>query len=62
MGVLAVGTFVQPLHDVETLRAVQGKRVTVEDINDDGVVAVGGEVVGHQLAVLPDADNIGDVQ
>lgn len=62
VGVLAVRTFGQPLHEIEVFGTVQGERVAVEDVRNDGVVAVGGVLVGHQLAVLPDADDVGDVQ
>lgn len=62
VGVLAVGALGQPLHEVEVGGAVEGEGVLVEEVGDDGVVAVGGELVGHQLAVLPDADDVRQVQ
>lgn len=62
VGVLAVTALAEPLHDVEAVGAVQRERVAVEDVDNEGVVAVGGEVVGHELGVLPDANDIGDVQ
>lgn len=62
VGVLAVRAASEPLHEVEVGGAVEREGVAVEDVDDEGVVAVGGEVVGHQLAVLPDADDVWDVQ
>ncbi len=61
VGVLPVGALGQPLHEVEALGVVQRHRVAIEDVGDDAVVAVGGELVGHELAVLPDADDVGNV-
>lgn len=60
MGVVAVGALSEPLHDV-LWRGV-GEAVAVEDIDDDGVVAVGGELVRHELGVLPDAEDVLDVE
>lgn len=62
MRVLAIAALSQPSHDVEVCRPVQGHCVAVEQIRDDGVVAIGGVLVGHQLAVLPDTDNIWQVE
>jgi hypothetical protein len=62
VGVVALGALGQPGHEVEALGAVQGNGVAVEDINDQGEVAISGKLVGHQLAVLPDADDVGDVE
>lgn len=60
MGAVAVGALGQPLHDV-LWRGV-GEGVAVKDIDDDGVVAVGGELVRHELGVLPDAEDVLDVE
>lgn len=60
MRVLAVPALLDPFHDI--LRWGIGEYVAVEDINDDGVVSVGSELIGHELGVLPDAENIGDVK
>lgn len=62
MRVLAVGSLRQPLHKVKVVGAVEREGVAVEDVNDQGIVAVGGELVGHQLAVLPDANDVWNVQ
>lgn len=60
--VLAVGALGEPFHEVKVAGAVKRERVAVEDVNDQSVVAVGGKLIGHQLAVLPDADDVWDVQ
>lgn len=58
--VVAVGALCEPLHDIRRWRV--GELVAVEDIDDDGVIAVLGELVGHKLGVLPDAEDVGDVE
>lgn len=60
VGVVAVGALREPLHDI-LWRGV-GEAVAVEDIDDHGVVAVGGELVRHELGVLPDAEDVLDVE
>lgn len=62
VGVFAVGALVEPVEDVEVLGAVQLQLVAVEQIGDQSNVAVVGEGIGHQLAVLPDAQDIGQVE
>ena len=62
VGVFAVGALVEPVEDVEALGAVQLQLVAVEKIGDQSNVAVVGEGIGHQLAVLPDAQDIGQVE
>lgn len=62
VGVVAGAALGEPGHEVKVGGAVEVERVPVEDVDDEGQVAVGGELVGHQLAVLPDADDVGDVQ
>jgi hypothetical protein len=60
--VLAVGALVEPLHDVNIAQAVHGDRVAVEEVGHQGQVAVGGELIGDQLAVLPDAEDVRQVE
>lgn len=60
VGVVAVAASCEPLHDVEALGKGEGQLVAVEEIDDQGGVAVGGELVGQQLAVVPDAEDVGD--
>jgi hypothetical protein len=60
--VVTAGTLGQPGHEVKVLWLVQGQWVAVEQVRDDGVVAIGGELVSHQLAVLPDTDDVWEVQ
>jgi len=42
----------QPLHDVEVSRAVEGDWVTLEEIGHHDEVAVGGELVGDAVSFL----------
>lgn len=42
--------------------AVEGQRIAVESVDNQGVVAVGGELVFHEMAVLPDAENVWGVE
>lgn len=58
--VVAIGALSEPLHDIR--RRGVGELVAVEDIDDDGVISVLGELVGHKLGVLPDAEDVGDVE
>jgi len=63
VGVVAGSALGQPAHKVKAVTdGVEGEGVAVEDVDDEGDVAVGGELIGHQLAVLPDANDIGDVE
>lgn len=58
--VLAVAALLEPLHDVEA--GGHGKRqlVAIEEIDNQSGVAVGGELVGEELAVLPDTKDVGN--
>jgi hypothetical protein len=60
--ILAVAAGREPLHEVEVGRAIQREGIAVEHVDDQRQVAVGGELVSNQLAVDPDADDIGDEQ
>ncbi len=60
--VLAVGPLLEPLHEVESLRAVEGDGIAIEYVEEQGQIAVGGELVRNELAVLPDADDVRDQQ
>lgn len=62
MRVLAIAALRQPGHDIIVLGTVQRNWVPVEQIWDDGVVAIGGVLVCHQLTVLPDTDDIWKVE
>jgi hypothetical protein len=61
MRVIAIGTLCDPAHDVKTLRHRQRHNIAVENVGDDGGVAVGGELISHQFAVGPNSENIGNV-
>lgn len=58
--VLAVAALSEPLEDVEALGARQGQLVAVKEVDNQGGVAIGSELVGEQLAVVPDAKDVGD--
>src|SRR5450756_2251113 len=62
MWIIAPSSLRQPLHQIEISRSIDLQRIAVEQIRDDGVVSVGGELVGHQLRVLPDADYVGEIE
>lgn len=44
--VLAVGPVLEPPHEVEPFRAVEGQRVAVEHVEQQRQVAIGGKLVG----------------
>ena len=62
MRVLSVGAILEPGHEIETRGSVEVNRVTVEFVKHQCQIPVGGKLVGHELAVLPDADDIGQVK
>lgn len=62
MRVVARGALGHPGHKVKVAGSVERDWVAIEGVDDQGEVAVGGELVGHQLAVLPDANDVGDVE
>lgn len=61
MRIIAPRALCQPSHEVKALRPVELHRIAVEEVRDDGVVPIGGELVGHQLGVLPDPNHVGEV-
>jgi hypothetical protein len=61
VGVLPVTALLDPPEEVKPLRLVQGDGVPVEDVEHQSGVPLGGEFVGHELAVLPDANDVGNV-
>ena len=58
VGVVAGRAPRHPRHEVEVAGAVQRDRVPVEQVDDQRRVPVGRELVGDQLAVLPDPDHV----
>jgi hypothetical protein len=62
MRILPIRALSQPFHNVKALRSVEGNWVAVKEIGDNGVIAIGSELVCHQLAVLPDTDYIWEVE
>ena len=61
MRIIAARALLQPLHEVKARRSIKLQLITVKEIRDDGVVPVCCELVGHQLGVLPDPNNVGEV-
>jgi hypothetical protein len=62
MWVVAGAALLHPGHQVAAFEKVQWDGVAVEDVRYDSVVTVGGELVGYKLAVLPDANDIGNIE
>lgn len=58
--VVATGALGDPFHKVKLALAVQRQRIAVEDVWQQHGVSLSGKVVGQQLAVLPDANDVGD--
>lgn len=52
----------QPSHEIKTLMPVQRHRITVKQIWHQSIIPISGELVGHELGVLPDANHIGQVE
>lgn len=53
---------VQQTHEVKVGRLVQRHRVAVENIKNNGIITVFCELVGNELAVLPNTDHVWDDQ
>lgn len=58
--VVATGALGEPFDEIKVALAVQRQRIAVEDVRQQHSVALRGKVVGQQLAVLPDANDVGD--
>lgn len=62
MGVVAGRSLLEPGHDLETGGWVLRDRVAVEEVDDERQVAVGSVLIGHELAVLPDAQDVREIK
>lgn len=60
--VLAVAALGEPLHEVDVAQAVGSELVAIEQVHQQRRVAVGSVLVGHELGVLPDAEDIREVK
>lgn len=58
--VVATGALGDPFDKVKVALAVQRQRIAVENVRQQHGVALSSKVVGQQLAVLPDANDVGD--
>lgn len=58
--VVAIRALGDPFDKVKVSLAVQRQRITVEDVWQQHGVSLRGKVVGQQLAVLPDTQDVGD--
>lgn len=58
--VVATRALGDPFDKVKVALAVQRQRIAVEDVRQQHGVSLRGKVVGQQLAVLPDANDVGD--
>lgn len=62
MWIVARRSFGEPGHEVEVLGAVEREGIAIEDVNDQSQVAVGSKLICHELAVLPNTQNIRNVE
>jgi len=62
VGIFAVGAHLDPILKVKAFMSFEGQGIAVELVNDHAQVAVGGELVCHELAILPYANHVGDVE
>lgn len=60
--VVSRATLGEPPREVEVSARVQGHGVAVDDVDYEGQVAVGGELVGDEFAVGPDAEDVRQVE
>lgn len=54
MRIVAIRTFIQPLHKVKAVGHLQWRWVAVEGVNYQTKVTLCGEGISHEFAVLPD--------
>lgn len=60
MGVLSIRSLRQPSHKIKVLRSVQAQGIAIEQVRNQGIVSVRSILISHQLAVLPDANDVGE--
>jgi hypothetical protein len=58
MRIITIGSLCQPTHEIKAFRLVETHWVTIEQVNNKSIVSIGGELICHQLAILPDGDDI----
>lgn len=62
MGVRSVGALLDPFLNVRFLKIVDSDGVAMEQIGDNAEVTVARKLVGHQLAVDPNAQDVGQIE
>lgn len=60
--VVPIATLGEPGHEVKAIGPVELKCVAIEDVDYQSQIAAVGELVGHEVRVLPETDDIGDVE
>lgn len=58
MRIVSICSVVEPFWEIEVCWSIQENWVAVVEIGDEGVVAVGSELVCHQLTVGPNTYEI----
>lgn len=58
--IVAIGPLMHPFHHIEAVRSVQAELVAIEQIRNERQVPISSELVGHELTVGPDTDDIGE--
>jgi len=53
MRIIARRSLGQPSRKIESRRRIQGHRIAVKKIRNDGVVSICSKLISHQLGVLP---------
>lgn len=62
MRVLAIAALIEPLHEIKVLGSVERNRIAIEQIQEQTGVSIVSIRISHQLAVLPDADDVRQIQ
>src|SRR5688572_14375529 len=62
MRIIAICAFSKPAHEVEVSGTRVGHDIAIEQVWDQGGVSSRGEVISHELAVLPNAKDVGHVE
>lgn len=58
MGVLPIRAVLKPFHETNGKGPVQRYGIPIEQVREEGIVAIGGKLVCHQLAILPNTKDV----